>query len=94
MIGLAETWVREKDIDITRRKMKDYEVIAVPARKNKEIGRPKGGIILAWKKEVIEKLVEISQNEQSIIGKFKIAEHIWTVGVTYMRERKEKIIGS
>lgn len=90
MIGLTETWVREKDVDITRRKIKDYEVIAVPARKKKGKGKPKGGIILAWKKEVIEKIGETSQNEESIIGKFKIAEDIWTVGVTYMREKREE----
>lgn len=88
IIGLTETWIKEKDIEKVKNRLKEFDISCFPARKKKGRGRPKGGVILAYKKYIGKLKDEERQNEETIIEKMCLDNKILTVGVTYMREHR------
>lgn len=55
----------------------------------KRRGRPRGGIILTSKKGLVIHLGETRRNEETIVELYKTEDEEWTIGVIYMRGKRE-----
>lgn len=90
-----ETWyVKKREAEVKNR-LKGYKVLMSGAIKGAgRNGRPRGGIVLAFKTRLIEETKEEEDfiQEQLIENRVMIKGKDWKIALTYMRRRRGEIL--
>ena len=91
IINVSETWIdNEKDTRIAKR-LQDYEVKEIKAKKENRKGRPKGEMVTAYRNNLQDKNIRTQKiNEELLKVNVKIETEEFVIISVYIREKRKE----